>query len=267
MNSRRIIAVSLLTLFVAVSVACGGKKEETAAPAAGPTWKPTGNEGNVTGTIAFAGAAPAPRKLDTSNDAACGEAMANDILVADGKLQNVFVYVKSGLPADANFEVPTAEVELDQKGCLYVPRVLGIQAGQPLKVVNSDQTNHNIHPVPKTNREWNESQLKGQAPIVKKFAKPEVMIPVKCNMHSWMLAHIAVMSHPFFAVSGADGSFSIKGLPPGEYELEAWHEKFGAKTLKVTVAAKADAKADFSFDAAKAYNATSLKVQPALVLP
>jgi plastocyanin len=267
MNSRRIIAVSLLTLFVAVSVACGGKKEETAAPAAGPTWKPTGNEGNVTGTIAFAGAAPAPRKLDTSNDAACGEAMANDILVADGKLQNVFVYVKSGLPADANFEVPTAEVELDQKGCLYVPRVLGIQAGQPLKVVNSDQTNHNIHPVPKTNREWNESQLKGQAPIVKKFAKPEVMIPVKCNMHSWMLAHIAVMSHPFFAVSGADGSFSIKGLPPGEYELEAWHEKFGAKTLKVTVAAKADVKADFSFDAAKAYNATSLKVQPALVLP
>ena len=267
MNSRRIIAVSLLALFVAFSVACGGKKEETAAPAAGPTWKPTGNEGNVTGTIAFAGAAPAPRKLDTSNDAACGEAMANDILVADGKLQNVFVFVKSGLPADANFEVPAAEVELDQKGCLYVPRVLGIQAGQPLKVVNSDQTNHNIHPVPKTNREWNESQLKGQAPIVKKFAKPEVMIPVKCNMHSWMLAHIAVMSHPFFAVSGADGSFAIKGLPPGDYELEAWHEKFGAKTLKVTVGAKADAKADFSFDAAQAYNATSLKVQPALVLP
>ncbi|MBP6823478.1 MAG: carboxypeptidase regulatory-like domain-containing protein [Acidobacteria bacterium] len=266
MISRRMIAVFLLALSVAGGVACGGKKEETAAPAAGPTWKPTGSEGNVTGTIAFAGAAPAPRKLDTSNDAACGEAMANDILVADGKLQNVFVFVKSGLP-EANFEVPTAEVELDQKGCLYVPRILGIQVGQPLKVVNSDQTNHNIHPVPKTNREWNESQLKGQAPIVKKFAKPEVMIPVKCNMHSWMLAHIAVMSHPFFAVSGADGSFSIKGLPPGEYELEAWHEKFGAKTLKVTVAAKADAKADFSFDAAKAYNATSLKVQPALALP
>lgn len=268
MISRRMIAVFFLALAVMGSAACGGKKEETAAPAAaGPTWKPTGNEGNVTGTIAFAGVAPAPKKLDTSNDGACGEALANDVLVADGKLQNVLVYVKSGLPADANFEVPTTEVELDQKGCLYVPRVLGIQAGQALKVINSDQTNHNVHPVPKVNREWNESQLKGQAPIIKKFAKPEVMIPVKCNMHSWMLAHIAVLSHPFFAVSGANGSFSIKGLPPGEYELEAWHEKFGAKTMKVTVAAKADAKADFSFDAAKAYNVSSLPVQPALVLP
>lgn len=268
MFSRRMIAVFLLALAVVGSAACGGNKEETAAPAAaGPTWKPTGNEGNVTGTIAFAGAAPAPKKLDTSNDGACGEAFANDVLVADGKLQNVFVYVKSGLPADANFEISATEVTLDQKGCVYMPRVLGIQAGQPLKIVNSDQTNHNIHPVPKTNREWNESQLKGQAPIIKKFAKAETQIPVKCNMHSWMLAHINVMAHPFFAVSGADGSFSIKGLPPGEYELEAWHEKFGAKTLKVSVAAKTDAKADFSFDAAKAYNATSLKVQPALVLP
>lgn len=268
MFSRRMIAVFFLAVAAMGIVACGGKKEETAPAAnAGPTWKPTGNEGNITGTIAFAGAAPAPRKLDTSNDGACGEAFANDILVADGKLQNVFVFVKSGLPADANFEVPSAEVTLDQKGCVYVPRVLGIQAGQSLKVINSDQTNHNIHPVPKTNREWNESQLKGQGPIVKKFAKAETQIPVKCNMHSWMLAHINVMAHPFYAVSGADGSFSIKGLPPGEYELEAWHEKLGAKTLKVTVAEKADAKADFSFDAAKAYNATSLKVQPALVLP
>ncbi len=268
MFSRRMIAVFFLALAAMGSIACGGNKEET-APAAnvGPTWKPTGNEGNIAGTIAFAGASPAPRKLDTSNDGACGEAFANDILVADGKLQNVFVYVKSGLPADANFEISTAEVTLDQKGCVYIPRVLGIQTGQPLKITNSDQTNHNIHPVPRINREWNESQLRGQAPIIKTFAKAETQIPVKCNMHSWMLAHVNVMAHPFFAVSGADGSFSIKGLPPGEYELEAWHEKFGAQTLKVTVAEKADAKADFSFDAAKAYNASSLKVQPALVLP
>lgn len=266
MISRRMIAVFLLALTVIGSVACGGKTEETAPAATGPTWKATGNEGNITGAIAFTGAAPAPRKLDTSNDGACGEAFANDIMVSGGKLQNVFVYVKSGLP-EANFEVPTAEVALDQKGCIYVPRVLGIQVGQSLKVINSDQTNHNVHPVPKVNREWNESQLKGQAPIIKKFVKQEVLIPVKCNMHSWMLAHIAVLSHPFYAVSGADGSFSIKGLPPGEYEIEAWHEKFGAKTLKIKVAEKADAKADFSFDAATAYNAGSLKIQPALVLP
>jgi len=265
MVSRRNIAIFLLALVVAAGIGCG-KKEEVAPAATGPVWKPSGNEGNITGTVAFTGAAPARGKLDTSNDAACGEALTSDVLVADGKLQNVFVFVKSGLP-QANFEVPTAEVQLDQKGCMYNPRILGIQAGQPLKVTNSDQTNHNIHPIPKVNREWNESQLKGQGPIVKTFGKPETQIPVKCNMHSWMLAYVNVMPHPFYAVSAADGTFTIKGLPPGEYEIEAWHEKYGAKTMKVTVAEKADAKADFSYDAATAYVPGSLKLQPALVLP
>lgn len=267
MISRRVIAMFLLALTLAFGNAGCSKKQEEAAPAsAGPTWKPSGNEGNITGVIAFTGQPPAPRKLDTSNDAACGEAMADDVLVNNGKLQNVFVYVKSGLP-EVNFEVPTTEVELDQKGCKYSPRVLGLHTGQTLKVVNSDATNHNIHPVPKINKEWNESQLKGQGPITRKFTKPESLIPVKCNMHSWMLAYISVLPHSFYAVSTADGTFTIKGLPPGEYEIEAWHEKFGAKTVKIKVAEKADAKADFSFDAATAYNAGSLKVQPALVLP
>ncbi len=267
MISRRMFAVFLLVLTAGfVSISCGGKQQETAPANAGPVWKATGNEGNVTGIISFAGAAPAPRKLDTSNDSACGEAMADDALVNDGKLQNVFVYVKSGLP-EANFETPTTPVTLDQKGCKYVPRILGIQTGQLLSVVNSDQTNHNIHPVPKVNREWNESQLKGQAPITRKFAKPETLIPVKCNMHSWMTAYIGVLPHPFYAVSASNGAFTIKGLPPGEYEIEAWHEKYGAKMMKVKVAEKADAKADFSFDAATTSNAGSLKLQPALVLP
>ncbi len=266
MISRRVFAICLMALLALGSAACGKKEEATAPASSAATWKPMGNEGNVTGAIVFTGAAPAPRKLDTSNDSACGEAMADDVLVSGGKLQNVFVYVKSGLP-QATFEVPATEVELDQRGCKYVPRVLGIQAGQTLKVVNSDPTSHNVHPIPKVNREWNESQSKGQGPIMKKFTKPETQIPVKCNLHSWMLAHISVISHPFYAVSAADGTFTIKGLPPGEYELEAWHEKFGAKTMKVTVAEKADAKADFSFDAATAYQAGSLKVQPALVLP
>jgi len=192
--------------------------------------------------------------------------ISDDVLVNDGKLQNVFVFVKSGLP-DANFEIPATPITFDQRGCKYVPRILGIQTGQPLSVVNSDPTNHNIHPIPKVNREWNESQLKGQGPITKKFTRPETLILVKCNQHSWMTAYIGVLPHPFYAVSAADGTFTIKGLPPGEYEIEAWHEKYGAKIMKVKVAEKADTKADFSFDAATAFNPGSLKVQPALMLP
>ena len=269
MSSKRIIIALLLLSPVALSVSCGGKEEVPVGPAdapSGPLWKPTGNEGNITGSIAFTGEAPAARKLDTSNDSKCGEVMLDDVAVSDGKLQNVFVYVKGGLP-QASFETPATEVTLDQKGCKFTPRVIGVQTGQMLSILNSDSTNHNVHPIPKFNREWNESQLAGQGPIKRKFPKQELLIPVKCNQHAWMTAFIGVMGHPFFAVSDAAGSFTIKGLPPGEYEIEAWHEKFGAKTMKVKVEAKADAKADFSFDAATAYHTGSLKMQPAMVIP
>ncbi len=260
---RIIISLSLITT-IALSASCG--KEESSGPA-GPTWKPAGNEGNLAGTVTFTGAAPAPGKLDMANDPKCaGDNFTEDVLVNDGKLQNVFVYVKSGLPP-VNFAPPTAEVTLDQKGCKYVPRVLGLQTGQPLKLTNSDATNHNIHPIPRKNREWNESQLAGQGPIIRKFREPEVLIPVKCNQHPWMLAHLGVLPHPFFAVSDAGGAFAIKGLPPGEYEIEAWHERYGAKTLKVTVPAKGEARADFAFAASAAYQPGSLKLQPAMMIP
>ncbi len=248
-SKRAAISLALVSM-----IACGascGSKEESAVPA-GPLWKPAGNEGNIAGVIVFTGQVPAPRKMEMGDDAACqkmGEAFVDDVIVNDGKLQNVFVYVKSGLPQVA-FETPAAEVVLDQKGCKYTPRVLGIQTGQSLKITNSDPTDHNIHPAPKKNNEWNQSQIAGQGPIIRKFSKEEVMIPVKCNKHPWMLAWVGVLSHPFFAVSGADGAFAIRGLPPGNYEIEAWHEKYGVKTIKVTVKEKADAKADFIFDGA-----------------
>src|SRR5205085_8181884 len=158
MISRRVVVAFLFSLTLAcgvISSACGGRQEGAASTNAGPTWKPTGNEGNITGAVSFTGQAPTPRKLDTTNDSACGEVMTDDVLVNDGKLQNVFVFVKSGLP-DANFEIPATPITFDQRGCKYVPRILGIQTGQPLSVVNSDPTNHNIHPIPKVNREWNE---------------------------------------------------------------------------------------------------------------
>jgi plastocyanin len=264
MFSRRVIAAFLLILMFMLSAGCG--KEETAAPA-GPLWKPSGNEGAITGSIGFTGAVPAPSKLDMSSDSKCeGDNFLDNVVVKDGKLQNVFVFVKSGAP-QAKFETPADAVTLDQKGCKYVPRVLGVQAGQPLKIVNSDLTNHNIHPLPRVNREFDESQLAGQGPIIRKFKQPEAIFPVKCNQHSWMRAYIAVLAHPFFAVSDSNGAFTIKGLPPGEYEIEAWHEKYGAKTAKVKVAEKSDTKADFTFDGSVAYRPGSLKIQPAMMIP
>jgi plastocyanin len=263
MFSGRIIATLSLILALAFGSACG--KQETAAPA-GPLWKPSGKEGNITGVIKFTGAVPAPSKLDMSSDSKCvGENFLDDVVVKDGKLQNVFVFVKSGLP-QAAFESPADAVTLDQKGCKYAPRVLGVQAGQPLKIVNSDQTNHNIHPLPLVNREFDDSQLAGQAPITRKFKRAEAVFPVKCNQHSWMRAYIAVLAHPFFAVSDSNGAFTIKGLPPGEYEIEAWHEKYGAKTVKVNVAESADQKADFTFDGSVAYRPGTLKIQPAMMV-
>jgi plastocyanin len=264
MLSRRYIAVFSLILAITVGAACG--KEGPAAPAA-PLWKPSGNEGDISGVINFTGVAPAPRKLDMSSDSKCeGDNFLDDVVVKDGKLQNVFVFVKSGLP-QATFETPTNELTLDQKGCKYAPRVLGIQAGQPLKIVNSDQTTHNIHTLPRVNREFDGSQQAGQGPIIRKFSKPEAIFPVKCNQHSWMRAHVAVLAHPFFAVSDSNGAFTIKGLPPGEYEIEAWHERYGAKTAKIKVSEKADAKADFTFDGSVAFQPGSLKIQPAMMIP
>jgi len=137
-------------------------------------------------------------------------------------------------------------VHLDQKGCVYTPHVVGVMANQEVHIANSDQTTHNIHPVPKINREWNESQPPGAGALVKTFAREEMAIPVKCNIHPWMRSYIHVFSHPFFAVTGADGSFQIKGLPPGDYTLVVWHEKYGEVEQKVTVAAKESKTVDFT---------------------
>lgn len=264
MFSRRVIAAFSLILAVAIGAACG---KEATAPPASPLWKPSGNEGNITGVINFTGDVPAPRKLDMSSDAKCeGENFLDDVVVKEGKLQNVLIFVRSGLP-QATFETPTEAVTLDQKGCKYVPRVLGVQAGQPLQIINSDQTTHNIHTLPRVNREFDGSQLAGQGPIIRKFSKPEAIFPIKCNQHSWMRAHLAVLAHPFFAVSGQDGAFTIKGLPPGEYEIEAWHERYGSKTAKIKVAEKADSKVDFTFDGSVAFQPGSLKLQPAMMIP
>jgi len=161
----------------------------------------------------------------------------------------VVVYVKDVL-GNYTFDTPKTSVILDQKGCMYEPHVLALMAGQTIEVRNDDQTTHNIHPTPKDNREWNKSQPAGASAIEDSFARQEVSIPVKCNVHPWMKGYIAVFKHPFFAVTTKTGAFDIKGLPPGTYTIEAWHEKYGVVDQQVTVGAKESKTVSFTFKAA-----------------
>jgi plastocyanin len=232
---------------------CGGgskpeeKKAEAPAAAADPAAVAT-----INGKVTFSGEKPAARVLSMDAVPACaqqhkGPVMAEDTVVnANGTLKNVFVYVKAGLPA-RQWAAPTTPVQLDQKGCIYSPRVIGLMTGQDLEISNNDPSMHNVHPLPVKNKEWNTSQAPKGEKIVKQFDKEEVMVRFKCNVHPWMVAYVGVLPHPFFAVTGEDGSFSLKGLPPGEYTLEAWHEKLGTQEIKVTVAAKDGKTADFAF--------------------
>jgi len=186
-------------------------------------------------------------KIDMSQDPACKGNNQSETLVADGgKLANVYVYVKEGL-GDRTFDAPKESVELNQEGCRYHPHVMGVMVGQNIEIKNDDPTTHNIHPTPANNREWNESQPPKAAPLEKNFGREEVMLPVKCNQHPWMKMYVNVSKSPFFAVTGADGKYELKGLPPGEYTLAFVHEKLGEQTQKVTLAAKDSKTVDQAF--------------------
>ena len=280
------LVISIALSLQALGSACGGAKAPdtnknggdttaTAAPPSGPT-------GTISGVISYNGTPPAPKKIDTTADPVCGQKNPNlttdDTIVKDGKLANVFVYVKDGTVdggkkvGDYAWPTPTSEVQLDQNGCHYVPHVLGVQVNQKLKITNSDATQHNIHPTPKLNPEWNQTQANGAPPIEKAFARPEVLIPVKCNQHPWMKSYIGVMKSPLFKVSGADGSYQITGVPPGKYTVVAWREGGATgteKTMEVTVPANGSAKADFAFGEAATTSAqpSSLQMMPAIEFP
>jgi plastocyanin len=208
--------------------------------------------GSVAGSIQYVGKRPARKVVDMSSDPACvdahhGKAYDESLVVnRNGTLANVFVYIKSGLEGKT-FPVPSTPVTIDQQGCWFHPRVLGIQVGQRLSVINSDPVTHNIHPMAEINREWNHSQGAGDPPLARKFLKPEVMIPVKCNIHSWMHAFIGVVDNPYYAVTGADGTFKIDNLPPGDYVLEAWQEKLGRQDAKIAVGPSGKIENSFTF--------------------
>jgi plastocyanin len=227
---------------ITLSVACGGGGEsgggETAGTSSQPSVAPLGT-GAISGVVTFEGAAPANPTIDMSEEPSCaarysGQPTDPVVMVADGKLANVFVRVTGGLPAGP-YPAPATKPEIDQAGCLYHPRVVGVMAGQSLTILNSDSLLHNIKAVPTANRGFNISQPRAGMSRDQVFTEPEIMVPLECNVHGWMKAYVGVVAHPYFATSAGDGTFTIGGLPPGTYQLEAWHESLGTKTGAVTI--------------------------------
>jgi len=207
-------------------------------------------EGSITGTITFEGKAPKMKPLRLDADPICvansETAPKKEWLILDENkgVKNVLVFVTEGLNID--YSLPEEPVVIDQKGCIYSPHVVGIMAGQQLDILNNDGTLHNIHALPKVNKEFNKAQPRSKKKLSVKFEKPEAPFKIKCDVHPWMGAYIGVFDHPCFAVSGDDGTYIISDLKPGEYVIEAWHEKLGSQTANVTVSDSA-AHQDFTF--------------------
>lgn len=237
LKSAFVVSSFLAVLVVSVSMLSG--------------WAPPDAPSSVKGVVKFEGTAPKGTRIDMSQDPLCAKAHSTpatteDFVVgSDGGFANVVVYVSAGLPAQ-NSQPPAQPAVLEQKGCQYKPHVLALQAGQKLDVVNSDETTHNIHPNPNNNREWNMTQPHGM-PLEQTFAREEIAIPVKCNVHPWMKGYIAVFKHPYFAVTDKSGNFEIKDLPPGNYTMTAWQEKMTPQVQKVTVGAGEAKTLDFTF--------------------
>ena len=231
----RVVAFAGLML---VLVSCG---EKMASP-----------PGKLRGQVRLEGKRPMMKSVSMDAEEACAKMHAapvmdgTAVISETGGVKNVFVYVKRGLEGKS-YAPPTETVVIEQKGCQFGPRVLGVRKMQTIAVKNLDPVTHNIHPMPKNNRDWNQSQAPGAEDLKRRFGFPEVMIPVKCNVHAWMRAYVAVMEHPFFAVTDAAGGFQIPDLPPGEYEIAAWHEQFGDLTRRVRVEPGAAVEVPLSF--------------------
>ena len=252
MNKYRLTTLSAI-LLVFVFVACGGGEDaKSAAKTSAPVSEPAAGSGAISGVINYSNGDPDTAiKMDA--DPVClglhTEPVETETIVADaGKLANVFVYVKEGV--SGSYSPPDEAQLLNQEGCTYSPHVAGIMTGQKLVIRNSDSTLHNVHALPKNNQEFNQGQPFQGMELEKEFDTAEVMIRFKCDVHPWMGAYMGVLDHPFFAVSGADGSFEIDGLPAGDYVIEAWHETLGTQTQSVSVAA--DGAVDVTFDFASA---------------
>lgn len=266
-TARKIAAAGVLLGIAAMAAFCAGcgsssSAPETAAPlltTLNPNGKPvdTGVAGSVTGMILLNGTPPKPKVISMAAVQSCKKqhadnpATSEDVVPGDGgTLQNVVVYLKGDFTA-YTFDVPQTPATLDQSGCQFQPHVVALMTGQALDVASSDKTSHNVNAMAKTNSPWNHTLPPNvQQPYRQSFAHPEVPIPVKCNIHPWMKAYIAVFDSPYFAVTGQDGSFTLKNVPPGTYTLTAWHETYGTQEQSITIGPHENKSVMLSFNAA-----------------
>ena len=244
---KTMLSLSLLSLLAYTG--CGGDDPFKDAGGGGATAPSVPLTATVKGKIAFEGTAPAPRKISTSSDPGCKNANLVDetMVVSDGGLENVIVYVSGGLEGKT-FPTPKEQITLNQEGCHYIPHALTIQVGQPLRILNSDDTAHNVHAWAEVNAGFNESQSSKGVETIKIFDKEEMMLPVKCDVHNWMNAYIGVFNHPLHTVSKMGGAYEFK-LPAGTYEITAQHESLGKQTQMVTVSDNGSADLNFTFKA------------------
>ncbi len=255
MHHRASLKVVLLVGLAALALAgCGGGGAE-APPAEPAATVDPATAGTISGRISLDGEAPAADAIQMAADPNCARMHDSPVMTefviagADGGLQNAFVYLKSGI--GGYFPPPAEPVVLNQEGCIYLPHVFGIQVGQELQILNSDQTLHNIHATPAANQEFNIGQPVMGMSTTRTFDTVEVMVPFKCDVHRWMNSYVGVLDHPYFAVSAADGSFSIGNVPPGDYTVGVWHERLGEQEMTVTVGELATVDASFVFTAAE----------------
>ena len=251
----RTAAVVILT----VSFAGCGNKQSTAengdnAPVSHSSGKPVdaATAGSVAGTIKFDGTVPQMKTINMIDVPNCAKlhsapVMTESVVPGDnGALQNVVVYLQGDFSA-YSFPKAPASMKVDQEGCIYTPHVVAVMTGDPLEVTNKDAVTHNINAISKSRQGWNETQVQGGAPIVRSFSKEEIPMTVKCNMHPWMRFYLAVVNDPYFQVTGKDGQFALRNIPPGSYTLTAWHEIFGTKKQTIVIQPKQEQTVSITF--------------------
>jgi len=251
---QKYLTPMLIIALVFMFAACGGGDDDRRAerrPAETVEIDPA-TAATVISKVNFEGTPPEPQRVNMAADRSCQElhdepvytreVMVND----DGTLANVFVYIKEGLEGK-NFPVPEESALLDQDGCWYKPRVFGLQVGQTLVIRNSDPTLHNVHASPRANREFNIGQPVQGMETTRTFNQVEVMIPFACDVHPWMSAYAGVLPHPYFGVTTDDGAITLDNLPPGDYVVAAWHEKYGEQTMQITLGDSATEEITFTF--------------------